>query len=106
MARMSLRDKLAKRSGFVVLAELTGGPGFSFDPIEKFLKAYKENVAAIPAGFDFAAIALPQSPGGVANIEPTGVIAGFQGKGLLDALDIVPHVTCKDMNADAIASSL
>mgnify|MGYP000881357684 CR=1 FL=1 len=106
MARTSLREKLTKRSGFVVLAELTGGPGFSFDPIEKFLKAYKDNPTAIPSGFDFAAVTLPQSPGGVANIEPTGVIAAFQGKGLLDGLDVMPHVTCKDMNADAIVSSL
>ena len=106
MARTSLKDKLTKRSGFVVLAELTGGPGFSFDPIEKFLRAYKENPAAVPAGFDFAAVTLPQSPGGVANIEPAGVIAAFQGKGLLDGLEVVPHVTCKDMNADAIVSSL
>ncbi len=106
MARTSLRDKLTKRSGFVVLAELTGGPGFSFDPIEKFLKAHKENPTAIPAGFDLAAITLPQSPGGVANIEPAAVIAACQGGGLLDNLDVVPHVTCKDMNADAIVSSL
>jgi len=106
MARTSLKDKLTKRSGFVVLAELTGGPGFSFDPIEKFLKALKDNAASIPVGFDLAAVTLPQSPGGVANIEPAAVIAAFQGKGLLDSLDIVPHVTCKDMNADAIVSSL
>jgi len=106
MARTSLKDKLTKRSGFVVLAELTGGPGFSFDPIEKFLKGYRDNPTAIPAEFDFAAVTLPQSPGGVANIEPAGVIAAFQGKGLMDGLDVVPHVTCKDMNADAIVSSL
>lgn len=106
MTRTSLKDKLVRRSGFVILAELTGGPGFSFDPIEKFLKAYKDNASAIPAGFDLAAVTLPQSPGGVANIEPAGVIAAFQGKGLLDGLDVVPHVTCKDMNADAIVSSL
>jgi methylenetetrahydrofolate reductase (NADPH) len=106
MARTSLKDRLTKRSGFVVLAELTGGPSFGFDPIEKFLKALKDNAASIPAGFDLAAVTLPQSPGGVANIEPAGVIAAFQGKGLLDGLDVVPHVTCKDMNADAIVSSL
>lgn len=106
MARTSLKDRLVKRSDFVILAELTGGPGFSFDPIEKFLRAHKDNAAAIPAGFDLAAVTLPQSPGGVANTEPAGVIAAFQGKGLLDGLDVVPHVTCKDMNADAIVSSL
>ncbi len=106
MTRTSLKDQLTKQASFVVLAELTGGPGFSFDPIEKFLKAYKKNASAIPAGFDFAAIALPQSPGGVANIEPAAVIAACQAKGLLDGLDVVPHVTCKDMNADAVVSSL
>jgi len=110
MARMSLRDMLTKRSGFAVLAELTGGPGFSFDPIEKFLKAYQQAAAGgtqvIPPGFDFAAITLPQSPGGVANIEPASVVSFVQAKGLADGLEVVPHVTCKDMNADAIVSSL
>jgi len=110
MARMSLRETLTKRSDFVVLAELTGGPGFSFDPIEKFLTAYQQAAAGgaqvIPAGFDFAAITLPQSPGGVANIEPASVIGFLQAKGLAAGLDIVPHVTCKDMNADAVVSSL
>jgi len=110
MARMSLRETLTRRAGFVVLAELTGGPGFSFDPIEKFLTAYQQAVAGgaqvIPAGFDFAAITLPQSPGGVANIEPASVIGLVQAKGLAAGLDLVAHVTCKDMNADAIVSSL
>jgi methylenetetrahydrofolate reductase (NADPH) len=89
-----------------VLAELTGGPGFSLDPIEKFLKARQEKPGAIPAKFDLAAITLPQSPGGVANIEPASVISRMQAKGLLAGLDVVPHVTCKDMNSDAIVSSL
>jgi methylenetetrahydrofolate reductase (NADPH) len=110
MTRTSLGDKLRKRTGFLVLAELTGGPGFSFEPIEKFLGAYRQASAgskgAIPPGFDLAGITLPQSPGGVANIEPASVISVLQAKGLLDGLDVVPHVTCKDMNADAIVSSL
>jgi len=106
MTRTCLKDRLTKRSEFVVLAELTGGPGFSYDPIEKFLKAYREKADSVPAGFDFAAIALPQSPGGAANIEPAAVIHHLRDKGLLDGLDVVAHVTCKDMNADAIVSSL
>ena len=81
MARVSLRDKLRQRAKLVVLAELTGGPGFSFEPIEKFLKARQENPDAIPAGFDLAAITLPQSPGGVANIEPASVISRMQATG-------------------------
>jgi len=78
MEQKSLGQKLRARAGFVVLAELTGGPGFSFRPIEGFLKAYQDasqgRQAVLPEGFDFAAIALPQNPGGVANIEPADVI--------------------------------
>ncbi len=106
MARVSLRDQFRERAKLVVLAELTGGPGFSFDPIEKFLQARQEKAGAIPAQFDLAAITLPQSPGGVANLEPASVISRMQAKGLLAGLDVVPHVTCKDMNSDAIASLL
>jgi 5,10-methylenetetrahydrofolate reductase len=89
-----------------VLAELTGGPGFSLAPIEKFLQARQEKADAIPAGFELAALTLPQSPGGVANIEPASVINRMQAQGLLAGLNVVPHITCKDMNADAIVSSL
>ncbi len=106
VARVSLAEKLTGQDKCVIVAELTGGPGFSFDPIERFLTAYREKADAIPAEFDFAAVALPQSPGGVANIEPAAVIHFLQAKGLLEGLDVLPHVTCKDMNADAIISSL
>ncbi len=101
-----LKGKLTGRASFVVLAELTGGPNFSFDPIEKFLRAYREKPDAVPASFDFAAITLPQSPGGVANIEPASVLPFLQTRELLASLDVVPHVTCKDMNSDAIVSAL
>ena len=107
MEHRSLGQKLKHRSDFLVLAELTGGPGFSFRPIESFLGAYQEatrgDAAALPSGFDFAAVALPQNPGGVANIEPAAVINSLEGYGLLAGLDVVPHVTCKDTNSDAIA---
>ncbi len=106
MARVSLRDKLRERAKLIVLAELTGGPGFSVDPIEKFLTARQEKANGLPEAFDLAAITLPQSPGGVANLEPASVISRMQAKGLLNDLDVVPHVTCKDMNADTIVSSL
>jgi methylenetetrahydrofolate reductase (NADPH) len=106
MDRVRLRDKFRDRTRFLVLAELTGGPGFSLAPIEKFLQALQEKADAIPTEFDLAAITLPQSPGGVANIEPASVISRMQAQGLLAGLDVLPHVTCKDMNADAIVSSL
>jgi len=107
MPQKKLKDKLQDKSGFAVIAELTGGPGFSFAPIEKFLAAYKAaGNAALPAGFDFVAITSPQNPGGVANIEPADVLTHIRLNDLLGELDFVPHVTCKDQNADAIFSSL
>jgi 5,10-methylenetetrahydrofolate reductase len=110
MGRTSLREKLTKRSAFAVVAELTGGPGFSFDPIETFLEAYRQALAGknagIPPDFDFAGITLPQNPGGVANIDPAGVIAMLQAKGLPAGLEVVPHASCKDANLDGIVSSL
>ena len=110
MEQSRFRDKLTQGSDFVVLAELTGGPSFSFAPIEGFLKAYQETstgkATALPTGFDFAAVALPENPGGVANIQPAGVIASLQAEGLLNRLDVVPHITCKDANSDAIVSAL
>jgi len=67
-----------QRSDLLVLAELVGGPGFSFAPIERFLNAYqgaaKGGRVVLPKGFDFAAIALPQNPGGVANLEPAAIV--------------------------------
>lgn len=107
MQHKKLQEKLTGKSGFVVVVELTGGPNFDFGPIERFLTAYKTaGGSAIPAGFDFAGFTLPQSPGGVANIEPADVITQLMLKDLLSGLDVVPHVTCKDNNTDAIASSL
>ncbi len=110
MEQTSLRDKLRERSGFVVLAELTGGPGFSFAPIEGFLRAFGEatsgGASPIPAAFDFAGICLPQNPGGVANIEPAGVIDFLQRETLLAGLDVVPHLSCKDLNSDGVVSAL
>jgi len=105
-----LRDRLRQGGGFVVVAELTGGPGFSFGPIEGFLRARADAVSGgsspIPAAFDFAGICLPQNPGGVANIEPAGVIDFLQREDLLAGLDVVPHLSCKDLNGDALVSSL
>ena len=54
MERVRLRQKLADKPNFVVCVELTGGPGFNYGPIEKFLQAYQGvGSAAIPKGFDF-----------------------------------------------------
>src|SRR4030042_1806856 len=100
MDRNRLKTKFADRSNLVVCAELTGGPGYSLSPIEKFLQAWNEaGNSVLPQGFDFACITLPQNPGGLANIQPTDVISHLVSKNLLSSLDVMPHVTCKDHNA-------
>ncbi|MBN2316159.1 MAG: methylenetetrahydrofolate reductase C-terminal domain-containing protein [Sedimentisphaerales bacterium] len=107
MERVKLRRKLADKTDFVVCVELTGGPGFSYGPIEAFLRAYQEaGSSVLPKGFDFACVTLPQNPGGLANIQPADVISEMTSKGLLDGLDVMPHVTCKDHNAYGITSLL
>ncbi len=64
-----LKDTL-KNKEFAVLAELTGGPGYNFNPFEAFLAVHKDKKDAIPDGFTFVGITVPQNPGGVANIDP------------------------------------
>ncbi|MHC4961547.1 MAG: methylenetetrahydrofolate reductase, partial [Planctomycetota bacterium] len=100
-----LKDSF-KKGRFTVTAELTGGPGYNFSPFEKFLSAHAEKKNSIPDGFDFAGIMVPQNPGGVANIDPTDVLAVLEQKGLLDGLDFIPHISCKDNNTDSMISSL
>ena len=102
-----LKENLQKKSKFLVYAELTGSPGFNYSPIEKFLVSHNSaDNHVIPDGFDFVGIALPQSPGGVANIRPSDVINQLMAKGMLGKLDPLPHVTCKDDNVDGIKSLL
>ncbi|PKL47251.1 MAG: hypothetical protein CVV39_06070 [Planctomycetes bacterium HGW-Planctomycetes-1] len=102
-----LSRALEKKDGFVILAELTGGPNFSFAPLDKFLTAFNDSGGRdIPAGFNFVGVTNPQSPGGVANIEPSDAHRHIVSKKLLGGLDFIPHISCKDMNADAITSLL
>ncbi len=105
--RKKLRERLEGRSRFVVVAELTGGPNFDFGPISKFLSAFNEaGLSVIPASFDFAGITLPQNPGGTPNIEPAYAIEKLFAEKLLGELDCIPHISCKDHNANAIVNSL
>ncbi|MCJ7728549.1 MAG: methylenetetrahydrofolate reductase C-terminal domain-containing protein [Sedimentisphaerales bacterium] len=104
---MEDRQATADKSGFVVVAELTGGPNFDFTPISKFLSAFNEaSPSVIPAGFDFAGITLPQNPGGTPNIEPVYAIEKLLAEELSGDLDFIPHISCKDHNANAIVNTL
>ncbi len=107
MAQRSLKQKLVDQDGFVVCVELTGGPRFNFEPVAQFLRnAQDADTTAWSDEFDFTAITFPQNPGGTANIEPTDALFRLQQEDLLGELDYVPHLTCKDHNAAALASSL
>jgi methylenetetrahydrofolate reductase (NADPH) len=107
MPKKRLSASLAKDSNFVVVGELAAGPRFNFAPIEKFLTGFNEaGPDAIPKGYDFAGFLVPQNPGGVANLEPVDVLARVTEKNLLGDLDFIPHISCKDHNADGLTSSL
>jgi len=107
MQQGKLKEKLKDKTKFIIVAELTGGPGYNFGPIEKFLKSWQScDKSVIPQGFCFAGITSPQNPGGVANINPADVLSQLMLKELLGELDFIPHISCKDENVDAIVSSL
>lgn len=107
MPKKKFSDRLTTGSDFVVVAELAAGPGYNFGPIREFLSGMHEaGTDSIPKGFDFAAITVPQNPGGVANLEPSDVLSRVTALNLLGDLDFIPHISCKDHNADAIISSL
>ena len=107
MQQKRLRDALKNKSGFVVVVELTGGPNFSFVPIEKFLRAYKDTGASsMPDGFDFIGITSTDNSGGTPNLRPSDILAHIRALDLLGDLDFIPHISCKDESVDALVSSL
>ena len=108
VAKKRFNKALGKeKNGFVVVAELTGGPNFNYAPIKKFLAAHNQNSGKdIPVDFNFVGITSPQSPGGVANIEPADVHRFVIANNLLGELDFIPHISCKDSNKDGIISLL
>ncbi|MHC5191364.1 MAG: methylenetetrahydrofolate reductase C-terminal domain-containing protein [Planctomycetota bacterium] len=97
-----------KNEHFAVTAELTGGPGYNFTPFERFLAEHQEKKGGLPDGFDFVGITVPQNPGGVANVDPSDALAVIEQRnaGLLDDLDFIPHLSCKDNNTDSLLSAL
>ena len=102
-----LKDSLHNKNRFTVIAELTSGRGYSMDPILKFLRDHQESGGEmIPETFDFAGIALPQNPGGISNLDPSDVLAQLSGTDLMDGLDYIPHMSCKDHNKSALNSAL
>jgi methylenetetrahydrofolate reductase (NADPH) len=107
MQRKRFKERIKAKSGFIVIAELTSGPNFSFVPIDNFLESYQRaKPDFIPDEFDFVGITSTDNSGGTPNIEPLDVFTHVTSKGLLGDLDFIPHISCKDKNSDALVSSL
>ena len=98
---------LTNTTGFTVVAELTSGRNYDFAPIATFLEAHKASDGlSIPDGFNFAGVTLPQNPGGISNLDPSDVLAQLATTDLLENLDFIPHISCKDHNKSALNSML
>lgn len=108
-ARRSLKERMAvsaEPSRFLVLAELTPLPGHDLGNFEKFLQAYGQKKDALPNSMELAAITVPQSPNGAASLSPADVYSILEMKNLWSDLDVIPHVTAKDHNREAIQTYL
>lgn len=105
----SLKGLLARtpeERPFLILAELVPSAGHDLGPIEKFLADYERGRASLPQDILLAGITIPQSPNGVASLSPADVFSVLEKKGLWSDLDVVPHVTAKDQNLEAITTYL
>ncbi|MHB8055481.1 MAG: methylenetetrahydrofolate reductase [Candidatus Aminicenantales bacterium] len=96
---------------FLLLAELVPGQTDDVRPIERFLRDYAERKSGLPSGVRLAGITLPQNPRGNAMLDPVEVFTLLAantpgGRGLWADLDVVPHVTGKEQNAEALRSFL
>jgi 5-methyltetrahydrofolate corrinoid/iron sulfur protein methyltransferase len=103
----SFKKSLTMQGGFPVIAEMAAGPNFGFKPIEDFCReAAVAGESALPKGYEFVAITSPQNPGGIATLQPVDVLGHLREAGLLGQLDFIPHITCKDQNADSLMGAL
>ena len=107
MLKNKFSEALTKGSDLIIVAELAAGPGYNFNPIQKFLEDVKKTDSnSIPKGFDFVGITVTQNPGGISNLEPIDVLSRINDLNLMGDLDFIPHISCKDHNTDAIKGSL
>jgi 5,10-methylenetetrahydrofolate reductase len=64
------------------------------------------NAKLEPHRIRVAALSLTQSPGGAPTLDALAALARLREKGWPDAIEVIPHVTGKDMNSEAIVSLL
>ena len=81
MQQKRLRNLMAQDK-FVITAEYVPLPGHRLANFEKFLNGYGEKAAQIPDWAALSGVAIPQSPGGVASMNPLDIYAILEKKGL------------------------
>ena len=104
---------------FRVLAELVPAQADDLRPVERFLLDYAARKSEIPSGMRLAGITLPQNPRGNPMLDPADVYSILAAKkpfgeasgkesgrmtGLWADLEVIPHVTAKEHNAEALRS--
>ena len=106
MAKKRLKDLVSAGDRFIVTAEFVPLPGHNLANFEKFLTGYVQKRQELPEDVVLAAVTIPQSPGGQATMSPADIYSILDKKNLWDDLDVLPHVTAKDHNADALKTYL
>ena len=75
---LSLRDLVASRDKFIIVAEYVPLPGNRLSNFEKFLTGYAQKRAQLPDDVVVAGVTIPQSPSGAAMIRPSWFSGGSQ----------------------------
>ena len=115
MKKKHLKELVVTKDKFIVIAEFVPLPGNRLGNFEKFLKGYAQKKSELPDDVVLAGVTIPQSPSGVASLSPADIYSLLEMKPAPDGpensngpvslwqdLDVVPHITAKDQNVDAI----
>ena len=106
MAKKRLKNLLTDAGNFTLVAEFVPLPGHRLNNFEAFLSGYAQKQSQLPENIVLAGVTIPQSPSGVASLSPVDIYCLLDKKGLWADLDVIPHVTTKDHNLDAIKTYL
>jgi 5,10-methylenetetrahydrofolate reductase len=106
MNQKRLKKLVAAGDKFIVVSEFVPLPGHRLKNFEDFLTGYAEKQSQLPDDIVVGGMTIPQSPSGIASLSPVDIYAILDKKNLWADLDVVPHVTTKDSNVDAIKSYL
>jgi methylenetetrahydrofolate reductase (NADPH) len=88
---------------FTIIAEFTPHNGAEVENIARTAKGLARlNEKYAPHGIVFAGVSMTQNPGGQLSYDHLAALAILKEQGFPESLEVVPHVTGKDMNVDAL----